>query len=89
MTSPMSAMGQKRTFSDTLSNVCFWGQSGRSRAARCMSAYSQKRTFNHPTLLSDGFVSLYVTPLEKLIEHLTKLARSRENREMSSPFENI
>ncbi len=25
---PMSAMGQKRTFSDTLSNVCFWGQSG-------------------------------------------------------------
>ncbi len=21
-------MGQKRTFSDTLSNVCFWGQSG-------------------------------------------------------------
>ncbi len=25
---PMSAMGHKRTFSDTLSNVCFWGQSG-------------------------------------------------------------
>ncbi len=24
----MSARGQKQTFSDTLSNVCFWGQSG-------------------------------------------------------------
>ncbi len=24
----MSALGQKRTFRDTLSNVCFWGQSG-------------------------------------------------------------
>ena len=24
----MSAMGHKRTFSDTPSNVCFWGQSG-------------------------------------------------------------
>ncbi len=25
---PMSAMGHKRTFSDTLSNVRYWGQSG-------------------------------------------------------------
>ena len=24
----MSAMGHKRPFSDTLSNVCFWGQNG-------------------------------------------------------------
>ncbi len=28
MASPMSALGQKRTFSDTLSNVRYWGQSG-------------------------------------------------------------
>ncbi len=27
-TRPMSALGQKRTFSDTLSNVRYWGQSG-------------------------------------------------------------
>ncbi len=25
---PMSAMGQKQTFGDTLSNVRYWGQSG-------------------------------------------------------------
>ncbi len=29
----MSALGQKRTCSDTLSNVCFWGQSGHPMAA--------------------------------------------------------
>ena len=31
----MSAMGQKRTSSDTLSNVRFWGQSGHSMSAFC------------------------------------------------------
>ncbi len=39
-------------------NVRFRGQSGRSRAARCMSAYSQKRTFrtslHRHQLIKDG-----------------------------------
>ncbi len=44
--SRMSALGHKRTFSDTLSNVRYWGQSGSSGMTVCMSAYSQKRTFS-------------------------------------------
>ena len=47
----MSALGHKRTLSDTLSNVRYWGQSGRSRATLWMSAYSQKRT---STQVTDG-----------------------------------
>jgi hypothetical protein len=43
---PMSGLGHKQTFSDTLFNVRYWGLSGRSRAALRMSAYSQKRTFD-------------------------------------------
>ncbi len=31
----MSALGQKRTFSDTLSNVRYWGQSGHRESAFC------------------------------------------------------
>ncbi len=37
----MSAMGHKRTFSDTLSNVRYWGQSGRNQAK---SGHTEKLT---------------------------------------------
>jgi hypothetical protein len=47
---PMSAMGQKRTFSDTLSNVCFWGLSGHPEVTVEVSPFEcpllgVKRTF--------------------------------------------
>ncbi len=43
-------MGQKRTFSDTLSNVCFWGQSGHPEVTVEISPFEcpllgVKRTF--------------------------------------------
>ncbi len=40
----VAALGQKRTSHALAIYARYWGLSGRSRAARCMSAYSQKRT---------------------------------------------
>ncbi len=56
----MSAIGGKADIGEGLMrnrhlNVRFRGLSGRSRAARCMSAYSHKRTFGIPLPASEQF----------------------------------
>ncbi len=57
---PMSALGHKRTFSDTLSNVRYWGQSGHTEVTVEVSPFECSRTEVKRTSQQRGFLFFYI-----------------------------
>ncbi len=83
MASPMSAMGQKRAFSDTLSNVRFGSKADIQRHPVERPLLGAKRTFKTKALgglarhlfLLRRHVDQHPTPLHFLVKHLRHLVQ--------------